>query len=876
MPDKWAQYAQPQTAAPAADKWAQYAQPESGGDSLTDNPNAEGTYQMLSPDKKTLIGVPYSKNDTAINAGYSFATPEERERFIKDYAYDPRVRGAAAKFASENADPVLSAGAGAVKGALKTATGAAHLVGAPVPQTLNDLASAPGTNLAETAGETAEGIAEFIMGDEALKGLSYADRLKQTSIVMKAIEKSPSLARIVTNGLRQGVVAGTQAGLKTGGDVNSALIAGGVGAAGSVVPEVLGAGVGAGTKTIVNRIQRPLAEQAEADKTILQGARDVAARNLEEVNESRATPPIDSSRTLPSSNGPYEFRLQGPPTTETTEGEMLVPARKKQIGTTVEARSNPDTFDRAQALEPYGITMQEEGVPVESTAEPLREPGSEGETNSRNVRKVPRYQSLTGIKPGVEPQTSTIGGGGEIRTNDPAIAKQHIATLNEAISSPDFEALNPKQQEQILAARQDAQQQMAGYHRATMEQYNGHNVPNFEPVDIRQAVQRVGSFPEAVDQINNAYKEVYNRLDDVTGGDFKAVQNAQKNAWRDYINAEGTEARAVAARKVATANDDMASLLQGLQGIVSPSDLAGANQAYKNSLTVENLSHVVERSLEGTWRDKSRALNGRVLMNGLKNLYESAGSGTAGRAAVERVIGSDTLDNLENIAKLNSTAEGRSKMNYLIRKAVAYTAGAALGGAAHGIAHAPYGISLGMGGATYYGTEALLTKMATDPKIGNFFVHAAENSGRVIPKTLVPILSSIVSESLASDEQWRKTKTQESTMASPDPRGMVEPGNLDIRNRPTIQNADGSHSSEYSVSFEDDKGREVLVPTIVDGKFLTPDGKKPPEGSAEEKAMFNRAWQHYQQTGENLGKFDNPENADAYAQILHSRGERTQ
>lgn len=107
--------------------------------------------------------------------------------------------------------------------------------------------------------------------------------------------------------------------------------------------------------------------------------------------------------------------------------------------------------------------------------------------------------------------------------------------------------------------------------------------------------------------------------------------------------------------------------------------------------------------------------------------------------------------------------------------------------------------------------------------------------------------------------------------AGPKPKGMVQEGNLPIWNRPTVQNIDGSHSSEYSTSFDED-GKEVLVPTVVNGKFLTPDGKKPPEGSDAEKKMFNAAFQHYKDTGENLGKFSSPDAADAYAETLHNRG----
>jgi len=109
------------------------------------------------------------------------------------------------------------------------------------------------------------------------------------------------------------------------------------------------------------------------------------------------------------------------------------------------------------------------------------------------------------------------------------------------------------------------------------------------------------------------------------------------------------------------------------------------------------------------------------------------------------------------------------------------------------------------------------------------------------------------------------------TMVDENPPGLVEPGNIPIDNRPIIQNANGSHSSEYSVSFGDDKGNEVLVPTVVNGKFLTPDGKKPPEGSDAENAMFKEAWKSYLRTGQHLGKFKDVPSEEAYAARLHSR-----
>jgi len=113
-------------------------------------------------------------------------------------------------------------------------------------------------------------------------------------------------------------------------------------------------------------------------------------------------------------------------------------------------------------------------------------------------------------------------------------------------------------------------------------------------------------------------------------------------------------------------------------------------------------------------------------------------------------------------------------------------------------------------------------------------------------------------------KSWGKTGPKQAP-------GMIEPGNIDLTNRPVIHNEDGSISSEYSTSFGDSKGHEILVPTVVNGKFLTPNGKKPKVGSPEEKAMFRRAQEHYEQTGEHMGIFDSPKHADAVAEEIHNR-----
>lgn len=84
--------------------------------------------------------------------------------------------------------------------------------------------------------------------------------------------------------------------------------------------------------------------------------------------------------------------------------------------------------------------------------------------------------------------------------------------------------------------------------------------------------------------------------------------------------------------------------------------------------------------------------------------------------------------------------------------------------------------------------------------------------------------------------------------------GMIEPGNIDLQHRPTVHNLEGTPSTVYSMSFNED-GKEILVPKVSDdGRILTD----------------SQAIDEYHRSGSHMGKFTSPKAANAYAQKVHN------
>jgi hypothetical protein len=113
--------------------------------------------------------------------------------------------------------------------------------------------------------------------------------------------------------------------------------------------------------------------------------------------------------------------------------------------------------------------------------------------------------------------------------------------------------------------------------------------------------------------------------------------------------------------------------------------------------------------------------------------------------------------------------------------------------------------------------------------------------------------------------------------------GMTQLGNIDVNHRPQIRNADGKISSIFSMTVPvgaDGKSLPwgaknitgyALVPSIANGKFLTPDGKKPDaKNQRAMQALEDKATEHYDKTRQHLGIFKTEDAANRYADATHA------
>lgn len=737
---------------------------------LVSNPNREGTYQVQGPGG--TIGVPYSKIKSAAQAGYNFSNDDDANRYEKDAANDPVAQ------LGQLGRGFVKGGAETLRTAARLATRAGAVTGLSpaVPGDLNPnnpinkAADAPAEGVAGKAGYAIDNILEFAMGDEALKGLSLGEKMAKIAPLVRTLQKLPQpLLDALHVGIQTGAVSGAQAAAH-GATAGESAEAAGLGAVGGAALHTTAALAGAAIDHIsptveniggtdVTRLasQQPhastaqtlaataehspivqAAQQQAGQEIIANSAKSAAGQHLGELNEGRTAP--TGPKALPASTSPYKFRIDTTPAEEAVEHGSQEGGPQTYAGT----RETPNPDYRA----PAAATADRAELGAASSAVPERSFTGEPTQTRSNFQQTP---------PPNDQGSVSRTGGGQIVTEDAATAKAHIGALNDAIDSPDFSSRTPEEQQQLLGQRADMQRQMSEYHahQAQSQPSIYANRSTFAPIDVSKTVARVGSFGDAADALEDGAKQVYDRLDDLTGGRFSELRAENKSAWNAVANGGGDAAQA----RLADTQQQLDTMFSGkdphVGDSVSQTDLALGNEAWKKAQVLRDVHSKIESSFDTSIGTSDRAnayrgFNGNRLRGALKQLTMKYGERPLGR-----VIGGDQLDNLTRLADITRTQADRAKfgagVNHIAQwmtrneGKVAGAVGAAGGYVGHfvgGVEGA--GVGAAAAEAAYVAGRRVMRAIATDPRVGKNLTFAIQAGAR--PQNYAPLIGAMVRE----------------------------------------------------------------------------------------------------------------------------------
>ena len=161
------------------------------------------------------------------------------------------------------------------------------------------------------------------------------------------------------------------------------------------------------------------------------------------------------------------------------------------------------------------------------------------------------------------------------------------------------------------------------------------------------------------------------------------------------------------------------------------------------------------------------------------------------------------------------------------------------------------------------GQLAYLSKLSTiaarEPAIANNVIDLREFVRNVISRSPEKAAAQNVDDRRHEEPDQRGAdQGQDGAATQREPSAPVVPGNINLHDRPSVRNTDGSISTIRSMSFGTDQG-EVLVPTVSDAGRIMSD---------------SQAIAQYQRTGRHLGIFRSPADATKYAGWLHQQQEK--
>ena len=413
----------------------------------------------------------------------------------------------------------------------------------------------------------------------------------------------------------------------------------------------------------------PAAERFAAQEQ--QAAQAATQASLEDLNQYRqvnaqGTPTNIQQLGLPSRSAtePYQFTVPGWSSTSEA-GDLLheAGARYKQVGTrVVEGKGQPSMqpWEAQQAapfdLPRYGeepgavvrqVDAQGNPIPLEQPepippAEAAVPPETPTVSHREPIMQATAYR--TGVRPGSEIRQATTVGGPSIITTDPEIAAGHLDQIERITQGPNFAALPAERQAQILQSRDEVMRQMQEYKALQPQhEYSPYlHQPTFEPVNMEQALSRVGDMGDAADEMMRGPKEMYQKWTDLTqdrpGGSFQDLNNE----IRDLQDKTGAASR----QRLAEAQREMQQMFNGSDPYIGRAgtniDRAIASSQFNNGYLVKRMDDAFTNAYSGAERTGDFSVS--KLQSNWKALVNDVGS-----PRLSNVMGPERYQAMNNI-----------------------------------------------------------------------------------------------------------------------------------------------------------------------------------------------------------------------------------
>jgi hypothetical protein len=667
--------------------------------------NTEGLYAMTSPDGRPAP-VRYSNVHTQLQNNYLFADQGTLQQYARDQAADPLSEDRVDQFLDKHPwiGAPVNALMGAGAGALKTVTGLDrtpqdHNLGGRIETEMQLAAATPTKGIAQGVGETGENVGEYFTGEELLSFLGKAAKAIPLPDKLKSMT---GLAQVLQKNpmlakvLKIGATAVKQGTI--GGAQTFVKTGGDAGAAATAGLET------AGTGAALEGVAAPLARKAAG--VLLPKATEAARGSADYAAEARAAaePHLNAaSDAIENARGgggaPSAGAVNG-----NAPGSAAAPAAASP------AAASPGSASPGSAIE-----RTEAGAQPTATRP--------GETRGN-----------LGTSTGIFPRSAVI----------PTVTVE--GTPN-AVSGGEASATARGRGTELPGGTTGAPQRLGNGAAA-----GSGVVASARALDVNKVLNQIHDFTGAADRLAEVGNSGYDALDKVTGDKFRTL-NAQVRAAQNAAFRHEEGAAELFKNKLAEMDDLMASAK------LPPEVKQSLTAVWRQSYQLRDFGNLWDKNLDGVpgstnVSSEQRGVNGKGLMRDLQRAVR-----TYGRPQIEQTLGPQRLDNLENIARLNTTNAQRAGFNKGLHAVAAYLplwVGAKIGESAAGL---PGEIVGGMAGAAAKpAVEKVLNAVRANPKIGQFFTHAVEFGAT--PKVYGPMLAEMIQKSQTDASRQQQAEQQ--------------------------------------------------------------------------------------------------------------------